>query len=120
MSQKMTFHDYMRAYGDDHQHPVNKATHLVGIPLIVCSLPLIPVAPPVGLTMFSAGWALQFVGHYFEGKKPSFTRDLRYLAIGPVWVAVEWVELVTGKRIYEAAEAVAPGPADDAARAAAS
>ena len=101
----MTFHDYMRAYGEDHQHPVNKATHLIGIPLIVGSLPVIPIAPPVGLMMFGAGWALQFVGHYFEGKKPSFTRDLRYLAIGPVWVAAEWAELLTGKRVYRVREA---------------
>jgi hypothetical protein len=44
----------------------------------------------------------------FEGKRPSFTRDLRYLAIGPVWVTVEWVELITGKRIYTVREAPRP------------
>lgn len=104
MSEKMTFHDYMRVYSEDHQHPINKMTHMVGIPLIVASLPVIPVAPPVGLTMFGVGWTLQFAGHYFEGKKPSFTKDWKYLAIGPAWVAVEWVEVVTGKRIYRVRE----------------
>jgi uncharacterized membrane protein YGL010W len=98
---KMTFHDYMR---QDHQHPVNKACHMIGIPMIVASLPVIPVAPPVGLGLFSTGWAFQFVGHLFEGKKPSFTRDLRYLAIGPVWITVEWIELLTKKRIYKVRE----------------
>jgi uncharacterized membrane protein YGL010W len=106
MPAKMSFHDYMRAYGEDHQNKVNKACHMIGIPLIVASLPVIPVAPPVGLGMFGVGWTFQFVGHAFEGKKPSFTRDLRYLAIGPVWAAVEWAELLTGKRLYE------PPPAD--------
>jgi uncharacterized membrane protein YGL010W len=104
MSEKMTFHDYMRQYHEDHQHPINKACHLIGIPMIVASLPIIPVAPPVGLGMFSVGWGFQFVGHLFEGKKPSFTRDLRYLAIGPVWITVEWIELVTGKRVYRIRE----------------
>lgn len=108
MSSKMSFHDYMRQYHEDHQHPVNKACHLIGIPMIVASLPVIPVAPPVGLSMFTVGWGFQFVGHMFEGKKPSFTRDLRYLAIGPVWITVEWIELVTGKRVYRIRETAHP------------
>ncbi len=100
----MSFHDYMRQYHEDHLHPVNKACHMIGIPMIVASLPVIPIAPPVGLGMFSTGWAFQFVGHVFEGKKPSFTRDLRYLAIGPVWITVEWIEFLTKKRIYQVRE----------------
>ena len=40
MSEKMTFHDYMRVYAEDHQHPLNKLTHSLGIPLIGISLPL--------------------------------------------------------------------------------
>ncbi|MDP3277358.1 MAG: DUF962 domain-containing protein [Deltaproteobacteria bacterium] len=98
---KMSFHDYMRSYANDHQNKVNKALHMVGIPMIVGSLPLIPLAPPVGLGLFTAGWTLQFVGHAFEGKKPSFASDLRYLAIGPVWAAVAWGELLTGQKLYE-------------------
>jgi uncharacterized membrane protein YGL010W len=77
---------------------------MIGIPLIVASLPVIPVAPPVGLGMFGVGWTFQFVGHAFEGKKPSFTRDLKYLAIGPVWAGLEWIELLTKKRVYTVRE----------------
>jgi len=104
MSEPMNFHDYMRAYGEDHTNPINKLTHMIGIPLIVGSLPLIPLAPPLGLSMFGVGWTLQFVGHYFEGKKPSFTKDVKYLAIGPVWVSVEWAEFLTGKKVYTVRE----------------
>ncbi len=96
-----TFDDYMRSYAEDHQHPLNRLTHLVGIPLIVASLPVIPLNPPIGLGMFATGWAFQFAGHMFEKKKPSFTRDFRYLAIGPVWITVEWVHLLTGVKLYE-------------------
>lgn len=106
MRRKKSFHEYMRSYAQDHQHPVNKVCHLVGIPLIVASLPVIPANPPVGLTMFGVGWGFQFVGHAFEGKKPSFARDWRYLAVGPVWITNEWVEILTGVRMYE------PPPAD--------
>jgi uncharacterized membrane protein YGL010W len=105
MSDGMTFHDYMRAYGEDHQNPANKLCHMIGIPIIVSSLPLIPTLPPVGISLFATGWGLQFLGHFFEGKKPSFTNDWKYLAIGPVWATVEWVELLTGKRLYEVEEA---------------
>lgn len=36
--------------------------------------------------LFIIAWILQFYGHYIEGRKPSFTRDLGYLLIGPLWV----------------------------------
>jgi uncharacterized membrane protein YGL010W len=101
---KPNFHDYMRAYATDHTHPINRATHMIGIPLIVASLPVIPANLPVGLGMFAAGWAFQFAGHFFEGKKPSFTKDLRYLLVGPVWITVEWVEVLTGQKLYQPPE----------------
>src|SRR3546814_9523920 len=30
-----------------------------------------------GLGMFVLGWVIQFVGHYYEGRKPAFVDDLR-------------------------------------------
>jgi uncharacterized membrane protein YGL010W len=76
---------YMENYRRDHQHPVNRALHTVGIPTIVASLPLMVLAPPVGISMFVFGWILQFIGHAFEGKAPSFFRDPTFLLIGPMW-----------------------------------
>ena len=35
--------------------------------------------------MFTTGWAFQFVGHVFEGKKPSFVDDRRNLVVGLLW-----------------------------------
>jgi uncharacterized membrane protein YGL010W len=72
-------------YREDHQHPVNRALHTVGIPMIAVSVPLLLLAPPVGVFLFVVGWILQFVGHAFEGKMPSFFSDPRYLLIGPMW-----------------------------------
>ena len=76
---------YLAKYREDHQHPVNKALHTVGIPMIVASLPLMPLNPLLGGAMFVFGWILQFVGHAFEGKAPSFFRDPTYLLVGPMW-----------------------------------
>ena len=98
---KKEFHDAMRAYAAIHQHPLNRACHMIGIPMIALSLPVIPIAPPVGLGMFGTGWAIQFLGHWFEGKKPEFGNKPINLVLGPIWVGVEWVELLTGKRLYE-------------------
>ena len=49
----------------------------------------------VGLVMglaavlFVVGWAIQFVGHKYEGMKPAFTDDLIGLAIGPLFIMTE-------------------------------
>jgi uncharacterized membrane protein YGL010W len=72
--------DY-RVYHDD---PLCEATHLVGIPMIVASLPWMLV-PPVGLTLFSAGWTLQVLGHLSKGNPPKFLSDRRNLLVGVVW-----------------------------------
>ena len=42
-----------------------------------------------GVGMFVVGWIIQFVGHYYEGKKPAFVDDIMGLAIGPIFVAAE-------------------------------
>ena len=82
MSASSTFSDLMARYKRDHTHPINKATHIVGIPMIVVSLPLLVLQPATGLGLFVLGWVLQFIGHAFEGKKPSFLSDPRFLLIG--------------------------------------
>jgi len=56
-------------------------------------VPLVALAAglpwPLWLTavgVFVVGWIGQFIGHYVEGRRPSFFRDLRFLLIGPLWV----------------------------------
>ena len=45
----------------------------------------------MGIGLFVVGWAIQFWGHYFEGKKPAFVDDITGLIIGPLFVVVELV-----------------------------
>jgi uncharacterized membrane protein YGL010W len=43
----------------------------------------------IALAVFVAGWALQFLGHKYEGMKPAFYDDVMQLAIGPLFVCAE-------------------------------
>jgi len=52
----------------------------------------------IGLGLFVVGWAIQFVGHLYEGRKPAFLDDLMGLIIGPLFVAVEILGLLGLRR----------------------
>ncbi len=90
--------DWIEEYSQGHQHPMNKLTHKIGIPMIAFSLLL--VIPSlfverlwmIALGLFVLGWILQFVGHYFEGKPPEFMKDYRFLFVGLRW----WFKKVLG------------------------
>ena len=42
-----------------------------------------------GVGSFVVGWVFQFVGHYYEGRKPAFVDDLVGLLVGPAFVVAE-------------------------------
>lgn len=42
-----------------------------------------------GIGLFVGGWFLQFVGHYYEKRKPAFVDDLVGLLVGPLFVVAE-------------------------------
>jgi uncharacterized membrane protein YGL010W len=42
-----------------------------------------------GVGSFVLGWVIQFVGHYYEGRKPAFVDDLIGLLVGPMFVVGE-------------------------------
>jgi uncharacterized membrane protein YGL010W len=104
-----TWSDLLARYKDDHQHPTNRATHAIGIPMIVASLPLMVVGAATaawgggwvallgGAALFGVGWVFQFIGHAYEGKKPSFVDDRRSLVVGVIWWAEKmgWLTLET-------------------------
>jgi uncharacterized membrane protein YGL010W len=54
-------------------------------------LAVLPTGPWLawGLGLFFVGWVFQFVGHYWEGRKPAFVDDLIGLIIGPLFVVTE-------------------------------
>jgi len=42
-----------------------------------------------GAGAFLLGWMLQFVGHWYEGKKPAFVDDVSGLLVGPMFITAE-------------------------------
>ena len=42
-----------------------------------------------GAGLFVFGWVLQFIGHYYGGRKPAFMDDLVGLLVGPMFVCAE-------------------------------
>ena len=42
-----------------------------------------------GVGFFVVGWIIQFIGHWYEGKKPAFVDDLAGLLVGPMFVSAE-------------------------------
>jgi uncharacterized membrane protein YGL010W len=59
-----------------------------GLGTAIAALPL-PAWAGAAAGLFVGGWALQFLGHYFEGKKPAFLDDIRGLLDGPLFLIAE-------------------------------
>jgi uncharacterized membrane protein YGL010W len=78
--------DLLANYKAKHQHPLNRLTHSIGIPMIVVSLPIFLFSWRWALALFVIGWILQFVGHAIEGNQPAFFKNPVYLLVGPLWV----------------------------------
>ena len=74
------------------------ATAVVNALLVALAHHLAAQAPGWGLAgwqlgalLFVVGWVFQFVGHYWEGRKPAFVDDLVGLLVGPMFVVGEWL-----------------------------
>jgi len=87
--------DYLSQYEKEHTKLGTRLTHLVGIPMVVASVPTVLVNPPAAGGLFAGGWALQIIGHrVFEKNKPAFLSDPYYLLVGPIWALAEWMRLL--------------------------
>lgn len=71
-----------------------------------------------GVGLFVVGWLIQFVGHWWEGRKPAFVDDLVGLVIGPLFVLAEAAFLLGLRRELEQQIEARAGPVRGAAAAA--
>ena len=78
-------------YLQEHQHPHNRATHFVGIPVIVVTMALAVVF--MSWKIFVAGqvvgWFFQLLGHRIEGNRPALLKRPISFLMGPLMVTVE-------------------------------
>jgi uncharacterized membrane protein YGL010W len=81
---------------------LTRGSVLLGLAVSAVTFVLFALARPVadgsvlgwlawGSGLFLVGWAIQFVGHYYEGRKPAFVDDLSGLLVGPMFVVAEWL-----------------------------
>lgn len=88
--------EYAR-YIFQHQHPLNRATHMVGIPVIAISMiwALLSLSWKIFLVGQIVGWAFQLLGHRIEGNRPAFVTNRSFVPtlMGPLMVAVEFLDL---------------------------
>lgn len=86
-----TNEEWISQYSSSHRHPVNRICHTLGVPTILVSGLLFVTSIffhrlwPYASALFLIGWALQFIGHAFEGKPPEFFHDWRFLFVGVRW-----------------------------------
>jgi uncharacterized membrane protein YGL010W len=78
--------DFLTNYKSKHQHPLNRLSHSIGIPLILVSLPILFFNWRWAAAIFVFGWILQFLGHAIEGNQPAFFKNPIYLLVGPLWL----------------------------------
>ena len=91
MAVKRSRAEWVAQYAASHHNRVNSFCHMLGIPMIALSLVVMVLALQwsdiflPALVVFAIGWALQFIGHAIEGKKPEFLSDWRFLLVGLHW-----------------------------------
>ncbi|MBT9594890.1 MAG: DUF962 domain-containing protein [Vitreoscilla sp.] len=79
---------------------LSRGEFVLGLAVSLANGALIALAAPLaeggtgtwlawGLGLFSLGWAIQFIGHYYEGRKPAFADDLVGLLVGPQFITAE-------------------------------
>jgi uncharacterized membrane protein YGL010W len=74
-----------------HSHRLGAALLVFFVALAFFTAWLFELLGPVQLrwaaiAVFVLAWIGQFVGHQFEGHRPSFLTDLSYLLVGPAWL----------------------------------
>src|SRR3954462_6545418 len=94
-----SFAEKMAYYRSQHTTKGGRATHLVGIPGVAFSMPVMLARPRAGIRLFLASWALQVAGHVaFEKNSPALSKGFfTYQFCGLAFWCEEMVDLVSGK-----------------------
>ncbi|EIV93441.1 DUF962 domain-containing protein [Frankia sp. QA3] len=93
------FAEKMAYYRSQHTGRAIRLTHLVGIPGVAFSLPVVLARPRIGLPVFAASWAVQVAGHVlFEHNRPALTEGpLTYQLCGLAFWCEEIADLLGGR-----------------------
>ena len=101
---RASFDRRLAYYRSQHTTLGCKITHMVGVPMIVFSLPVFLVHRPLAVQMQKVGWTLQLIGHFvFEHNKPVFLEaaDPLTALAAIVFVTAEWQRALKGASLSE-------------------
>jgi len=74
-------------YDGAHNHPVNRALHMVAIPIGSSSIVVVWFHWVIGLLLIPAALALASLGHLIEGNRPAFVSNPAHVFVAPLWLA---------------------------------
>jgi len=73
-------------YDSAHTHPLNRALHLIAIPVGFSSIVVIWFHWLIGLLLIPAALALATLGHVIEGNRPAFLTNPMHVLVAPFWM----------------------------------
>jgi hypothetical protein len=73
-------------YDGAHKHPVNRALHMIAIPVGFSSLIIVWFHWIIGLLLIPTAFALAWLGHLVEGNKPAFLSNPAHVLVAPLWM----------------------------------
>ena len=103
------FADSLAYYKSQHRTIGCKLTHMLGVPMIALSVPMVLFNKRAAGQLQIFGWMLQLIGHYvFEGNKPVLleTKSPYTIVAALVFVAEEWRKVAKNEPLVE----LAPDP----------
>ncbi len=74
-------------YDSSHTHPVNRALHLIAIPVGFSSIVVVWFHWIIGLLLVPVALGLATLGHIIEGNRPAFLSNPMHILVAPVWMA---------------------------------
>jgi hypothetical protein len=73
-------------YDGAHNHPVNRALHMIAIPVGFSSIIVVWWHWILALLLIPTAFALAWLGHLIEGNKPAFLSNPAHVFVAPVWM----------------------------------
>ncbi len=73
-------------YDGAHNHPVNRALHMIAIPVGFSSVFVVWFHPYIAVALIPTAFGLAWIGHFIEGNKPAFLTNPAHVFVAPVWM----------------------------------
>jgi len=73
-------------YDHAHNHPVNRALHMLAIPTGFSSVFVVWFHPVIAVLLIPLAFAMAWLGHFIEGNKPAFLTNPVHVFVAPLWM----------------------------------